>query len=1323
LDPRQDWRNRVSLVSLYVMLRILTFFTWLMSLSASCLAQTNCVDGFVKMFPEPSVDYALNFGSSVSVHENFLAIGVSNSDTLARKSGIVYIYEKRAGGWVKIASMVASEALPDLELGVNVKLTENYLFASATLDGGRVYVFCKPASGWFTMTEHTVIKVEGTSAFGVAYHHPVDLSEDENTLVVTDAMKPHNSSPISIAGSIFIFHKQAHEEWSNSIDPVEIKATTDVVDFGRNGTYVRGNRIFAATPFTNSGHGNIFIYHDASGTFANPVLEATLSSATDASVWMDKMVLTDAGIFLPGSVVGKGLKIFFYPKPPSGGAWSSESPFCLIDPDGNTQTVHFDFIRLGVTQTGLIAMYTSGAGVSLSKLTEGASGWCDPSVDVIETQHSPRFGTLLEVGVLEDLVTGFVQHPVNGLSFSALKTYSNDGHTWASSLLYSKAQNTRNHGYGKAFAIHNNVMFVTAPFDNRVKDSGGRVYVYQRDATDLSWNLLSSIETPIEILTNREFGSSVAANGEYLAVGARLWSPSRILIYKKGSNGWANPQLAQQITIPFIDLNEMTYGESVVMNERWLLIPFVNSRGFSNMSVAAYELVDGIWTYRQALATGYFGLFTGTPNGGVAISGNTIVAGNRVYQLSDTGSWQQQCILSPSDAEGLRFNFPAFELISNGSNFGKSVAIRDNTIVIGSPRKDYQDVWDVGAVYVYTKAANEPWTNRTETAKIVPDEHDPSSLFGWSIAFADDALIIGAPTAQQFAKPDPNESPINNAQGKVYIYQPNSQQWKDFSLVKEYGGQTTFRDNFGIEVAFANDKIFIGASEEDIQTGRTSGTVYISDTPAIISAPPVLCSEGSPIVLTSNKSGGQWSGTGITNGNSGEFSPARAGAGVHQITYDGGLCLQTKINIRVSPRVQPEITGPNEVLVCPSSTVFSRTLSAVPIPDVSYNWYYKSQDNNAFELVAQEFKAQIAVTKRGVYKVHMFNEGCEGYSDTVTVRDESQEIVVDVPAEVCGTPPNGMSLSGSPSGGSWSGTGIKQDKFFIDEVPDGSYKLLYQYKSPVGCSYSKEAHISVKRIPTPVISRVGSLCESGAVSLETSVSPAADEEYIWSHQPLEGGAYNAVGTGGKYVATTWGLYKLSVRKGDCHASATKTVDDVLTVSLTPSEQKAELCYDHNVELKFPPDKGLEFQWYYSLDGTSAKQLPTYTNFLRPERTGYYTGVAHRGICSFTAPPKYFAIHVKDSVFVPNVFTPNGDGINDSFYVTYENPANDLTGGDLYYKPAYEIYNRYGRQVFAAMQNQPWDGFDAPSGVYFWLATYNTCYGKTKTLKGHVHLIK
>jgi hypothetical protein len=60
----------------------------------------------------------------------------------------------------------------------------------------------------------------------------------------------------------------------------------------------------------------------------------------------------------------------------------------------------------------------------------------------------------------------------------------------------------------------------------------------------------------------------------------------------------------------------------------------------------------------------------------------------------------------------------------------------------------------------------------------------------------------------------------------------------------------------------------------------------------------------------------------------------------------------------------------------------------------------------------------------------------------------------------------------------------------------------------------------------------------------------------------------------------------------------------------------------------------------------------------------------------------------DSLFVPNVITPNGDLRNDEFQA--------VGSVEIF---STQIYNRYGEQVYESVANQPWRG-DVSGGVYF-----------------------
>ncbi|RME01389.1 MAG: gliding motility-associated C-terminal domain-containing protein [Bacteroidetes bacterium] len=90
--------------------------------------------------------------------------------------------------------------------------------------------------------------------------------------------------------------------------------------------------------------------------------------------------------------------------------------------------------------------------------------------------------------------------------------------------------------------------------------------------------------------------------------------------------------------------------------------------------------------------------------------------------------------------------------------------------------------------------------------------------------------------------------------------------------------------------------------------------------------------------------------------------------------------------------------------------------------------------------------------------------------------------------------------------------------------------------------------------------------------------------------------------------------------------------------------------------------------------------------------------------------------------VPNAFTPNGDGINDSFGPVYQCYFADYL---------LRVFNRWGQEVFTSTDpTQGWDGRidgkEAPSEVYMWHATYTAWHeGQlfSRSASGEVTLLR
>lgn len=90
-----------------------------------------------------------------------------------------------------------------------------------------------------------------------------------------------------------------------------------------------------------------------------------------------------------------------------------------------------------------------------------------------------------------------------------------------------------------------------------------------------------------------------------------------------------------------------------------------------------------------------------------------------------------------------------------------------------------------------------------------------------------------------------------------------------------------------------------------------------------------------------------------------------------------------------------------------------------------------------------------------------------------------------------------------------------------------------------------------------------------------------------------------------------------------------------------------------------------------------------------------------------------------AVFIPSAFTPNNDGLNETFGVL----------GDVTVKSfSFQIFNKWGQMVFNSTDiTQKWDGTykgkKSPNGAYPWIVYYVTGNGTRKFLQGTVMLIR
>ena len=237
------------------------------------------------------------------------------------------------------------------------------------------------------------------------------------------------------------------------------------------------------------------------------------------------------------------------------------------------------------------------------------------------------------------------------------------------------------------------------------------------------------------------FGISVAISGDTVVVGARGANEGRGAAYVFVRDPTTvPPSWNEQAKLTASDgAIADFFGESVAIDGDTVVVGApTNPFALGNIIGAAYIFVRGgtTWTQQQQLLASDGAEFNEF-GGSVAIGGGTVVVGasgadtskGAAYVFAQSGStWTQQQKLTASDG-------------APGDNFGVSVAISGNTVVAGAIFADISGKQEQGAAYVFVRNG----TTWSEQQKLTASDGAAFDNFGSSVVVDGDRVVVGAP--------------------------------------------------------------------------------------------------------------------------------------------------------------------------------------------------------------------------------------------------------------------------------------------------------------------------------------------------------------------------------------------------------------------------------------------------------------------------------------------------------------------------------------------------------------------------------------------------
>lgn len=365
---------------------------------------------------------------------------------------------------------------------------------------------------------------------------------------------------------------------------------------------------------------------------------------------------------------------------------------------------------------------------------------------------------------------------------------------------------------GYSVAASEDIVVIGAYRDERLAIGAGSAAVYRLVAG--LWTEEGDLLPPTPGVGDW-FGSSVATDGQRVVVGvpfANTTAPrsgSVVVFQYVTDNGWV---VETELTAPLPQFEDR-FGTSVAIDADRIVVGASqrNAFGVTNAgSALVYMLEDGAWTFEQELFTGSVAnanaghtvaietphILVGAPNDDSA-AGEDKRGMAYSFQLGETG-WGAASRLAPEASGAL-------------ANYGWSVAINNNTALIGAPDADGTAGTDSGQVTVFELDANE-WT-RTQT--LAPEfGFSDSFKFGESIAIRHGLAIVGMPGRG------------NNTGGIVAYDQQENGPWMTAASEVTVPNGLPVRSFFGTSVAVSLIGAVAGADGTDVPD-INAGSAYI----------------------------------------------------------------------------------------------------------------------------------------------------------------------------------------------------------------------------------------------------------------------------------------------------------------------------------------------------------------------------------------------------------------------------------------------------------------------------------------------------------------
>lgn len=494
-----------------------------------------------------------------------------------------------------------------------------------------------------------------------------------------------------------------------------------------------------------------------------------------------------------------------------------------------------------------------------------------------------------------------------------------------------------------------------------------------------------------------------------------------------------------------------------------------------------------------------------------------------------------------------------------------------------------------------------------------------------------------------------------------------------------------------------------------------SDTLYVTINPspatsAITGDPDICVFDSTGVFSVTNTSGSNYS-WGVSPGT------VISGAGSNSVTATWGTSgLFTVFVVETNQYGCPGDTVSKPLLVNPLPVADAGSDAAICIGDntslsasggIAYSWSPATGLNNT---TIQNPVANPQNTTTYIVLVTDTN-GCENTDDVVItvnllpVADAGPDLPICLNKDTMLTASGGVNYEWTPATG-LSNTAISNPV----AGPLVTTTYIVTVTDTNSCRNTDTITVTVNSLPVAVASADSVICNGSGMTLTASGGVG----YSWSPST---GLDNTASASPFASPTSNTTYTVTVTDGN---GCTDTEDVQVNVNAQPVAAfeftDSVDCSGVTIYFKNNSTNAIDYIWNYGDTKSKDFEPVKFFTFNQPNNT--VTLIAINNDCSDTTvvacPINNLGKYLES---VPNIFTPNGDGINDCYSID--------NVGNFKECAAIQIFNRWGKLMFEADNgNECWDGNNQKNGqkcddgVYFYILSV-----KGAQLKGSISLMR